>query len=436
MYINSLLLEKEKQGMSLYEARQSLIQEALFEEGITEKNVTETPINVYNNILKNNKILSFLHAVSLSPSDDNDYLILKYNMRYRRYYKLSDYARSLIVSRKELKIVSQGFTKFYNLGEKDVTPEVVEEQLEENLGYVVDKLDGTNITSRFVNNDLLTSTTGALTKEKLIYNNKEFPNFIVNSEEFIHKNQNYFDMISENPSDAFIFEFITDFNQIVVKYDKSDYGLHLIGVRRFINENGTESYLLTQPEVDAYAKKYGIKYSGYKPLENVDEIIKYVNGPNYSGKEGVVLYVGDNIYKIKADDYTLAHQLKMKHSIKTKDDLFQFINLLTPLIVNEKLDDYIGIYKGQIPGFIQKLIDEIEKNYFEVNILVDTFLNENNHLEGKEFFAKVAKLSLDMDIKNVIGIKKKNKRYNGLIINYLIKKLSKELKNTFEYEKE
>lgn len=434
--INKLLLDKENQGMSLYEAKQSLIQEELLKEGITPENVTATPIKVYNEILKNNKILSFLHAVTLSPSDDNKYLVLKYNLRYKRYYKLADYARSLVVSREELKIVSQGFTKFYNLGEKDITPKVIEEELIDNLGYVVDKLDGTNITSRFVDDSLLTSTTGNLTKKKRIYNEQEFPNFIIDSELYIHENKNYHQMISENPSDAFIFEFITDYNQIVVKYDKSDYGLHLIGVRRFTNEDGTESHLLPQPEVAAYAEKYGVKYSGYKPLQNVDELISYVNGPAYSGKEGVVLYVGDNIYKIKADDYTLVHQLKMKHSIKTPDDLFQFINLLVPLIVNEKLDDYMGIYKGKVPDFVRNLIDEIDKKYFEVNIIVDTFLNENTDLEGKEFFAKVAQLSLPMDIKNVIGVKKKNQNYSRLIINYLIAVLSKELKDTFEYEKE
>lgn len=428
--VNKLIIDKENRGFSIKESIKEIINEELLKEGISIKNIDSMDVEFYNSVIKSNLILSFLHAINFNKSDDNNYLILKYNTRYSKYYINSKYARSLVVNRDvdNVKIISYGFEKFYNLGEKGITSDDVDFKINENgSGYMVDKLDGVNITVRGLDNDILINTTGSLTKVIQFYKGEEQVNPIIEAEKYLLNSINDFKMVNENKDIAFIYEMI-GVHKIVVNYNDSFNGLHLIGGRKFLDEKGLNSRMLTQEEIQNLAEKYNVRYVKSTKIKSMREVLDLVNSNSYKGKEGVVVYVGEDIYKVKCDDYVLVHHLKMKKELKTNDDLKQFLKLLTPLIINDSLDDYIGIFKGKIPLNILELCNEIEKELDYFNIKVLNIISNLSEVSDSEFFKSLGSLNLPNEYKNLAGAIRKNLKYNTKLSNIIIEKVFKNIK--------
>lgn len=429
--INKLILEKESKGFDIFESIKMIINEELLKLGITTEMIPTMDVEVYNSMLKSNLVLSFLHAININKSDDNKYVILKYNTRYSKFYSHFKYARSLVLNREvdNLKVISYGFEKFFNLGEKGVTPDDVDSQIKENgHGYMVDKLDGTNITARGLEEELLINTTGSLSKAIQVYKGEEQINPILEAEKFLIASSSDIKMINENKDIAFIYEMI-GVHKIVVDYDKSFNGLHLIGGRKFLDEKGLNSRMLSQDEIKYFADKYNVRYVSASKISSVSEALDLVNSPLYKGKEGVVVYVGDNIYKIKCDDYVLVHHLKMKKDLKTNADLKQFIKLITPLIINDSLDDYIGIYKGNTPEHVLKISEAINKELDEFNIKVLNIIDNYKNVSDSEFFKNINNFKFPNEYKSIIGAIRKNMQYKNKLSNIIIDKVYKKLES-------
>lgn len=439
--INSEILKVESElGLNFRESIVHLIHERFLSYGIDNHNLDVTfDVNEYNNIIRNDLFLSFLHAVNFNVSDDNNYFILKYNTRYLKFYKNADVARSLVVNREvdNIQIISYGFHKFYNLGEKDVFTSTVQEKVDnsESISYYGNKLDGTNITSRFVKGDLLTNTTGSLSKLIQTYKGKVQPNYILEAEFFITNDSNYFLMLEENPDIAFIFELIGENNQIVVEYDKSEHGLYLIGARQFLSEDGVESRLISQEELISLSLKYNVLITDIKPFINVQDLVDMINSSSYKGKEGVVLYVDGNIYKVKADDYVLVHHLYMKKSLKHDKDLKEFINIIIPLLVKESFDDYLGVFKGNVPQFVLDIAEKGSSLLEIYDMLIKGHLEKGKEMEDNEFFKYISLSSnIDKNLKSLIITTRKGINTNKLLSDLLINLTFKEMKDSFVYK--
>lgn len=428
--VNKQILELEKTGLTLTEAVTELISKGFEKLGYID--LTQHDVEDINKSIKSDLTLAFLHAVKFNLSDDNNYVILKYNTRYAKFYKHSKYARSLVLNRvpDNIQVISYGFTKFYNLGEKEVFPETIQELIDkEKVAYLANKLDGTNITSRNFNGTLITNTTGTLSKMPIIYKGEEYPNHIIEAEK--NFNENTLNMINENPDIAFIFELI-GVQQIIVEYTEKDFGLHLIGARKFLNAEGTESVMLSQPEIKEIAEKYNVRSVDIQEINSITSAIDLVNGEQFEGLEGSVIYVGQDIVKIKRDDYVLAHQLKMKHTLKTTSDLKQFINLLTPLIVNESIDDYIGIYKGNIPTHVEYLIEKISLEFEKFDFMVFSLKEKNPNLTIKDFNMNFNSYNIDKKFQSIICRYLINKPYKNSLIELIVNKIYTENIHTVE----
>lgn len=190
--------------------------------------------------------------------------------------------------------ISIPYTKFFNVGEfNEVSYELFEQVVNDKDSYieVVDKLDGTMITASYVEdwNDVIVCSMGSA--------NTDSP-YIKRAYEYIKPLLN---TIRVNPSYTFIFELISEESVNVVIYNKIHYGLTLIGV---INK-GTGlpcSYKQIKklfpniPTPDFYK---GDALSVFKELMNYEA----------TEKEGWIVNVNGNRFKIKTTDYIQTHKV-------------------------------------------------------------------------------------------------------------------------------
>lgn len=265
-----------------FEALSQVKTDELFKLGI--ENEFEVEPEILNETIKKSDLLRFIYAINMNISDDKKYIIFKYNVRRAKLFPLYTYARGLVVDRETYQVVSQTFEKFFNVGEKGIGTKEINEKLEkEGIGYAVNKLDGSNVGIRYIQNENLVHTTGSLTKKENVFEGKKMLNHIVEAESMITKNIQL--ALEENTKCTFIFESLGE-QAIVVEYPKEFKGLHLLGIRQFGNNN--ESHLLSQQTVREYAKQYDIPCEPYFEVKSMEDIEALLQQPQFKGQEGVV----------------------------------------------------------------------------------------------------------------------------------------------------
>ena len=200
----------------------------------------------------------------------------------------------------EGKLVSAGFPKFTNWGEK---PEVFPTPISLENTRIVEKLDGSLLIVSKHEGHIMLRTRGTVDASKLD-NGFELEVFC---QEYLPQCDEYFGCNVELGSwdTSLLFEWTSPVNKIVLNYgDEPDFVL--VGLVRHENYS-----LADQDHLDFIAKNLGLKRPPVYNFPSIDDLMKGVE--MWKGKEGVCVYSGRNyqvIHKVKVPWYLALHRMK------------------------------------------------------------------------------------------------------------------------------
>lgn len=226
--------------------------------------------------------------------------------------------RSLIVSKRWKTVLSCGFKKFFNEGEKS--------ELYPSIDYFNDvcvesKQDGTLVIADFCKNQFSMRTRG--TASYIFQQNS------TDFEMLPKLHPNVVDVVKENSHISFLFELETPNNVIVIRPDSVKFTF-LGGV----NKNTLAH--LTNEEIEEFSKLMEVprpqRYE-FNSLSDLSVLVK-----EWRGKEGVVVSYNDyqNRIKLKSDWYLFIHRVKSQ--LNSDNNLVEFY-------VDNEMPCYEDFYK-------------------------------------------------------------------------------------------
>ena len=290
-------------------------------------------------------------------------------------------------------VIIRGFEKFFNYKQFDNKdyynyPEEfvnqytkVNANLNDKLTFI-EKLDGSLILLSVYKDEFIAATTSSSYNDFTIRALKWF-----NSLDTKNEIKQY---IKDNKV-TLAFEYVSPFNQIVVRYEKEDY--RLIGEHE--NETGVRS---SQEKLDELAEKFKLNRPKYYKM-TLGKAIKDLN--ILKGIEGFVL---ENTYgkliKFKVEDWFKSKgETGIFFSDKiTKRKIIIVINAL----INDELDDLIAL-ENQNPlykkrGILNQILKAVEKFYSEIAYYQD----KTKDLPLKEIYAYLKSVNAPKQIFNPV----------------------------------
>lgn len=224
-----------------------------------------------------------------------------------KWNKNNLFYRSLITD-KEGNVLSSGFPKFFNYGEK---PDCYPNPEDFNDWKVEDKIDGSLLIADYVNDTFSMRTRGTVSYS-----------FQENAKDFECLPEKYpkiVDFLKENQHISLLFEIVTPNNVIVVRPKQIEF--YLIGA---INKNGmcvVSSSDLTDiwRKIGQMPTPQGYNFLDTKDLSKIAENIK-----QWKGKEGIVISYnnGQNRIKLKSDWYCFIHRVKSQ--LNSENNLIEY----------------------------------------------------------------------------------------------------------------
>lgn len=205
---------------------------------------------------------------------------------------------------KDDKLISAGFPKFFNWGEKD---DIIPPPQSLKNTTIVEKIDGSLLILSLYNGELIARTRGTSSVEGFANGTPELA--------ILFKQ---YPQIRSILSDQYslLFEWYSPNNKIVIDMgNEPDWFL----VGKIYHAN----YMLCpQNLLDILAEKYELKRPQLYHFTSMDELLSVVK--EFKGKEGICLYYnGDqNIKKIKSIWYLKLHALKNELNIETTLDVY------------------------------------------------------------------------------------------------------------------
>jgi hypothetical protein len=258
-----------------------------------------------------------------------------------KWNKNNLFYRSLIID-KEGNVLSSGFPKFFNYGEKTEcypNPDNYKDWKLEN------KIDGSLLIADYVNNQFSMRTRGTVSYT-FQENSKDF-------ELLPEKYPKIVEFLKENSHLSLLFEITTPNNVIIVRPQQIEF--HLIGA---INKNGM--VVVSPKDLTDIWRKIGpmptpqsYNFLDTKNLSKIAETIK-----NWKGKEGIVISYnnGQNRIKLKSDWYLFCHRVKSQ--LSSQNNLIEYF-------VDSEMPNFEDFYKKIETEFdfeiALQLKDEIEK---------------------------------------------------------------------------
>ena len=218
--------------------------------------------------MSENDIMTFLN--SLTSSQVGDFIIIRYNEyrifnnfvmlgnTYDAYEGLLRECRSFVFNVRTLRVVSLPYYKFMNRGEATV----------------------------YKYPELLTSSKNILNTETVVLGRKWY-----------EIQPEYKNLVRGNPEYTFMFEMIDPEDKHVVRYNKDQYGLYLIGMRH--KETGE---IVSYHNVVKMAEKYGVRHTTVYDI-TYSEMQESLTEYKASQKEGYVVNIDGFLVKIKCDEY-------------------------------------------------------------------------------------------------------------------------------------
>ena len=198
--------------------------------------------------------------------------------------------RSMIVRKYDCKIISRGFSKFFNWSEQ---PDL--DKFPDGPFEVIEKIDGSLIVWGCHNGELIHRTRGTFNAETM-QNGDEIHFLMDKYSEFVQ-------LVWRNPEYSILTEWQTKTNVIVIN-QVDEPTLTLVG----IIENKT-GILLSQKMLNDVAVEYDMSRPVRYHYSTIAECVSDVD--LWTGKEGVVLYSedGQHLRKCKSDWYLSLHRL-------------------------------------------------------------------------------------------------------------------------------
>lgn len=288
--------------------------------------------------------LQFNHA--------GDFVLIRYGLAEMQRGMWTDpesvyrHCRSTVIDLKNEKLILHPYTKFFNLNEVDETRlEVIQEKLKvAKIIEIANKLDGSLFSARYYKDKIFTSTSMALLEENSWR--------LADANRMLQESKELTEMIQNYPEYTFVFEYISIKDTHVVIYKEDDEGLYLIGITDM--RDGRE---LNYREIIEIAKEYDIKST---IIENIsfDELLTDSKTIQASEKEGWVINIDGQRFKIKGDDYVSLHRLL---------DSISSVNVIIEAIAEDTYDDLISKVPFAYRGRVEKIANEI----FEWKIKMD-----------------------------------------------------------------
>lgn len=270
--------------------------------------------------------------------------------------------RSTVINLKTMEVILLPFPKFRNLGESaDYSMDVVLEKLKHahTIEYS-EKLDGSFIQMRYIQDTrfwhdcMFTSSNNIRRHPSRIQLDQVYAYLEENGD-------NYEKLCKDHPDFTFMFEWISIKDMHIVHYDKSQTGLHLIGMR-----NVKTGELSSYHTIIETAKKYGILCTKLYD-ETLDHILSQLDQYRANEKEGWVMNLDGFLVKIKCKEFT--EVLRIAAHGKS------LFNTVIPHLASNTLDDLLAtipeVYQQEIKDVAadilqtQETIIEIAKSYLK-----------------------------------------------------------------------
>lgn len=233
-----------------------------------------------------------------------DFVLLRYNLLdtdlefWSKYDQMYRECRSVVLDKKNECLVLAPFRKFFNVNEMEETSERNVRKMIENAKCVEisDKMDGSMQSARYYNGEIVLAGTQALDPEM---------SFRVTIGYSLLED-NYKNMLMENPDWTFIFELICKEDQHVVVYNEDDRGLYMIGMRNVLT--GKEAIY---DEVITTANHYGVRHT--KVFDKTfDLVFNSLDEKSSDEAEGFVINIDGYKVKLKYNDYVKIHHMLSK----------------------------------------------------------------------------------------------------------------------------
>lgn len=262
--------------------------------------------------------------------------------------------RSVVIDVRKEEIVLAPFRKFFNINERAETSyEAIQNRI--NNASVVeftDKLDGSMQSATWYEDKIVMAGSQSL-DPKNSWRLEDGYKYI--------SNRRYINMVKSKPEYTFIFEYISLKDAHVVKYNKTDEGLYLIGIRD--KRDGAE---LDYKTVLFYAFMWQIP-STTVFNKTLDEVMLELDAKKSEEAEGFVINIDGFKVKVKYNDYVKLHKALSKsssvnliiHSIA--DDTYDDVLSKLPLAYHSQVEDiakqvyhYLKIAENNIDKWYQK----------------------------------------------------------------------------------
>lgn len=237
--------------------------------------------------------------------------------------------RSLIVN-KEGEVLSSGWPKFFNFGEK---PECYPNPEEFEDWVVQEKIDGSLVICDYVNNHFSLRTRGAASYTF----QKNFKDFELLTEHYPQLKP----FLKENAHLSLLFEIVTPNNIIVLRSEAIQF--------YFLGAVDKRSLSIV-PNVNFPFDILTPKQYNFSKLSNIIEAVRH-----WKGQEGIVLSYnkGSNRIKVKSSWYCWIHRIKSQ--LNSDKNLIE-------LYVNEQMPCYETFYKIIETNFDFELAEQLKKD--------------------------------------------------------------------------
>ena len=272
-------------------------------------------------------------------------------------------------------LISASFAKFMNWGEK---PEQFPVPSSLNGCVVMEKLDGSLlIVSRFKGQYIL-RTRGTVDARKLD-NGYELDAFQPILDRLIRN----FESKGETWDFSLLFEWLSPTNVIVINYgDKPQF--RLIG-----QVNHADYSLGSQKSLDFLADVIGVDRPETFDFGSIKDLLAQVD--NWKGREGVCIYSknGQEIHKVKGQEYLRCHHFKSNATFENTIDLFFEFNQPSYQDFQSKL---VEVFDWECANMVLGFTSTICDGYKEVNRIVSSmkeFVEPMKSLSRKEAAQKI-----------------------------------------------
>jgi len=217
-----------------------------------------------------------------------------------KWNKHNLYLRSMIVRGSDYEVLSSGWPKFFNYGEK---PDAYPDPDSFQDWKIQTKIDGSLCIVDYVNGQFSMRTRGT-PSYKTQANANDFEQLLV-------KYPKVLECLKREPNFSLLFEIVTPNNLIVIPYPEIDF--IFLGM---VDKN--DCSVMDFANYQQYGWMMEVKMPDIHSFKTLSEMVEIVK--EWKGTEGVVLSYNDNKnrVKIKAEDYLIKHRLKSELSSESR----------------------------------------------------------------------------------------------------------------------